>query len=412
MGKLSTRTPERIPSEEIQGRILSGFAGPSLSEQLKAYELALGPKNVRASSYVESEPSVMVKRNGEWVSPDKGTDIYDLTTDVIPDLPAILGGGLGAAYGGTQGAVGGATAGNVVKQRVGEALGLRDGVNEAEAKLEGIGELVGPIGGKALAMVPMPNIGALTAYHGSPHLFNKFDMSKIGTGEGAQAWGHGLYFAENPETARSYKSVLRDTNSWNIDGVRYHGVTSRNDSTAHNWAAKALEVHEGDKKAAIKWLREENFGIFKDAADILKKAKSVSKDSGNLYTVDIPDEHIDRMLDWDKPLIEQSQHVKDVVDKLAPGLSWVREDKIGVPKYTLKSGDRVILWRDKPEEIKGSSIYQLLVPGKTPKEASETLRQLGIPGIKYLDQGSRIAGDGTRNFVLFDDSIPKILNRE
>ena len=37
----------------------------------------------------------------------------------------------------------------------------------------------------------------IKAYHGSPHDFDRFDLSKIGTGEGAQAYGHGLYFAEN-----------------------------------------------------------------------------------------------------------------------------------------------------------------------------------------------------------------------
>lgn len=45
---------------------------------------------------------------------------------------------------------------------------------------------------------------AMTVWHGSPHKFSKFDMSKIGTGEGAQAYGHGLYMAESPEVAKTY----------------------------------------------------------------------------------------------------------------------------------------------------------------------------------------------------------------
>ena len=45
----------------------------------------------------------------------------------------------------------------------------------------------------------------MTLYHGSPHMFDKFDMSKIGTGEGNQAYGYGLYMAENPGVARGYK---------------------------------------------------------------------------------------------------------------------------------------------------------------------------------------------------------------
>ena len=49
--------------------------------------------------------------------------------------------------------------------------------------------------------------GPIRAYHGSPYDFDKFDMSKIGTGEGAQAYGHGLYFAENPEVAEQYAKM-------------------------------------------------------------------------------------------------------------------------------------------------------------------------------------------------------------
>src|SRR5512139_873784 len=48
----------------------------------------------------------------------------------------------------------------------------------------------------------------IRAYHGSPYDFNKFDLSKVGTGEGAQAYGHGLYFAENPAVAQEYKKNL------------------------------------------------------------------------------------------------------------------------------------------------------------------------------------------------------------
>jgi hypothetical protein len=48
----------------------------------------------------------------------------------------------------------------------------------------------------------------IKAYHGSPHDFDAFDLSKIGTGEGAQAYGHGLYFAENPDVARGYRDTL------------------------------------------------------------------------------------------------------------------------------------------------------------------------------------------------------------
>src|SRR5262249_25747808 len=46
------------------------------------------------------------------------------------------------------------------------------------------------------------------AYHGSPHIFDKFSSDKIGTGEGAQAFGHGLYFAGRKGVAEYYRNTL------------------------------------------------------------------------------------------------------------------------------------------------------------------------------------------------------------
>lgn len=44
-------------------------------------------------------------------------------------------------------------------------------------------------------------------------------------------------------------------------------------------------------------------------------------------------------------------------------------------------------------------------------EATNALQDAGIPGIRYLDQGSRSAGEGSRNFVVFDDNIIDILKK-
>jgi hypothetical protein len=51
-------------------------------------------------------------------------------------------------------------------------------------------------------------MAAFTAYHGTPHKFDKFDVSKVGTGQGAASYGHGLYFAENPKVAGEYMQQL------------------------------------------------------------------------------------------------------------------------------------------------------------------------------------------------------------
>ena len=46
----------------------------------------------------------------------------------------------------------------------------------------------------------------IKAYHGSPHDFDKFSTENIGTGEGLQNYGKGLYFAEREGTAEAYKT--------------------------------------------------------------------------------------------------------------------------------------------------------------------------------------------------------------
>lgn len=49
----------------------------------------------------------------------------------------------------------------------------------------------------------------LEAWHGSPHTFDQFSMDAIGTGEGAQAFGHGLYFADAEDVAKGYRYADR-----------------------------------------------------------------------------------------------------------------------------------------------------------------------------------------------------------
>lgn len=79
-----------------------------------------------------------------------------------------------------------------------------------EARAESAGETVGEYIGKRFAGVVRggePGVDALeqSAYHGSPHTFDKFSTEKIGTGEGAQSYGYGLYFAGKEAVARWYR---------------------------------------------------------------------------------------------------------------------------------------------------------------------------------------------------------------
>lgn len=52
---------------------------------------------------------------------------------------------------------------------------------------------------------PLKQLFGIRAWHGSPHDFDKFDASKIGTGDGAQSYGSGLYFAEQKDVAEFHR---------------------------------------------------------------------------------------------------------------------------------------------------------------------------------------------------------------
>ena len=215
----------------------------------------------------------------------------------------------------------------------------------------------GGMGASRAAPAPAGSLG-MNVYHGTPHRFRptknnplgEFDASKIGTGEGAQAYGRGLYFAENPEVAARYAQP----------------ITADDAFRSGNW---------------------------------LLAIRNSIKPQRNFYKVDLPDEQIAKMLDWDKPLSEQTH----LMNKTGPH----------GPDFTFKN----LLERFgiDPANTTGGQFLQEIGMGRGQEKAaaiSKTLSEYNIPGIRYLDQGSRAAGEGTRNFVVFDPKHMNIIGRE
>lgn len=205
------------------------------------------------------------------------------------------------------------------------------------------------------------------AYHGSPHDFDRFSLDKIGTGEGAQAYGHGLYFADSEDVARSYRDALSgnlyDTGYWNIDMML-------NSPGAPSW--DAFKARYPDQPTL-----QEMF------ADIEARGahKPVGID-GRMYEVQINADPND-FLDWDKPLSEQPAAVRPMLEKWAGALGL------------------------DPQTAPFNRVGGLT---KSP-EGAQALSDAGIPGIRYLDAGSRGAGDGSRNYVVFDDKLIDIIRK-
>ena len=222
-----------------------------------------------------------------------------------------------------------------------------------------------------------------TVWHGSPHKFNKFDSSKIGTGEGAQAYGHGLYLAESPDVANWYKSTLSG-----LDQLTPEGRAARYMDRANGDTQRAMRLAWDDYNASA-----DSPTMMNAAYAAIEKLQSGKTPSPSLYKVDLPDEHIAKMLDWDKPLSQQAPEVQAALQKHGIG---------GSPAWDEITGVNLI-----------NQLGQRLDQSNTSAAASKALQQAGIPGIRYLDGGSRASGAGTSNYVVFpgNEGLLKILER-
>jgi hypothetical protein len=295
------------------------------------------------------------------------------------------------------------------------------------------GNLTGGLGGLA----------AHTAWHGSPHLFDKFKNEAIGTGEGAQAYGHGLYLAENPKVAKQYQEQLTSGNGnyYRAEGAPEYSNQVLNSAldgyqvpfkenglspqealqeviskvkAERDWAANYYSKHPD---TPVEFVDKTKYRTEKylDALNQIDPAK-VSENTGALYKTDIPDAHIDKMLDWDKPLSEQSQHVQDALgviqrDHEGEAALLQKAQQLGVaptlfPEY-LQLTERMDAARQFSDTT-GEQYYRSMGGNSG---GTEHLSNLGIPGIKYLDGSSRAGGEGTRNFVMFNPSDIRILER-
>ena len=256
---------------------------------------------------------------------------------------------------------------------------------------EAVGRAAAPVAGQAIEnyLVRSGGILPMTVYHGSPHKFDAFDMSKIGTGEGAQAYGHGLYFAEAPEVAKGYQAKLAAQQKPNVVDANLQKLYEK----TGDWS-KAVDEHMRriyDTPKAKEKMRE----------SLIKQGAPTNVEGGAFYKVDLPDEQIAKMLDWDKPLADQP-HALKAIKNYAAEIKSLGMDKDA--KDILDAAQMV--------GMPGEWFHSMAKTAFGAENLSKDLARHGIPGIRYLDQGSRAGGQGTSNYVVFEDQIPKIIGRE
>lgn len=287
-----------------------------------------------------------------------------------------------------------------------------------------------------------------SAYHGTPHEVDKFSLQKIGTGEGVQSFGWGLYFASKREVAEGYREKLAGpivTKNFRIgdfqavsDGkyldyspkqsgdyastrasiiedvlIDQAGVDAAYSAGGENAVKKHILEIIDDKIAGYKadgYVEGQKAAMkFREFVD-KKGVKMDAEKPGNVYEVDIPDDN--EYLNYDKKIKEQESKVKESINKFPEQLKNFIDDKAESINSSL-------------QDLSGREFYDLVaqyaaehslpidnVSVSNHYEAtSRYLSSLGIPGVKYLDKFSRGEGAGTSNYVIFDDRLIKIRDR-
>lgn len=333
----------------------------------------------------------------------------------------------------------------VSEEGVGEALNVAGNAmmgGLAAPKPRGV---VGSAGGdlKGAALGAIPDTPGIRAYHGSPHDFDKFDLSKIGTGEGAQAYGHGLYFAESEGVARSYREALAAGRATippmsksakkHLDETlqAYKNDTFSDGSLQDTSELRTVLINQYTPDPETSRLAERNVVLDELLGYIDNRILRLEPDPGRMYEVNIK-ANPDDFLDWDKRLGEQSANVRDKVKSLMLASREIPADPEGAYKQAIErynAGPKATSLTDDPEVIHAYDAMRLARQGDkafdrqkigallqesgrwSPEDARRTFLDAGIPGVKYLDRGSRVAGDGTSNYVVFDDNLIEILRK-
>jgi hypothetical protein len=234
---------------------------------------------------------------------------------------------------------------------------------------------------------PPPPPPGFTAYHGSPHSFDQFDLSKIGTGEGAQTYGHGMYLADAEALAQFYRKKLAGPAPGYTGEIapELRSALRDEDYLGFDTPGEALQAIRAHPDWATLWdVQDPN------TLTPLLEAHDAAKygGQGRMYEVKVNADPA-HFLDWDKPLSAQHPNVQDALRPL-----------ISRDQYrNLTEG----AWKNTPV---GTGLPSLTTP-----QTAAALQQAGIPGIRYLDAGSRGAGEGSRNTVVFSPEIMEIIRK-
>jgi hypothetical protein len=304
----------------------------------------------------------------------------------------------------------------------------------------------GGLPAQLLGDISRGSVSPLDVYHGTPHTLppternplGEFDASKIGSGEGAQAYGYGIYTAESPVIPREFQQKLSSTASAKNLASQYGGI-DEGLAEAERRVAKYKQLIADGGGGEMRRVKSFLQISEKNVQDLQAMKAGLPENTGSLYKVDLPDEKIATMLDWDKPVNQQKNVINalrnEAEQRVKSNLlvniendirSQLPVQDIGTDYFALFGDQNFAINQDIKKQaldklnqidlnplvdkelasfktpdmtwdMSGRELYEILsTRSGSPQQASNILQQQGVAGIKYLGEGSK-----GRNFVVF-----------
>jgi len=341
----------------------------------------------------------------------------------------------------------GEVAADVAKVDPNQQMG--DALAQAQARYFETGSFEPPTAENPVSVVlPTETEPGIIAFHGSGADFDEFRLEMIGTGEGAQAYGYGLYFTDSEDIAKFYRDALssRGDVRYGVLPIKYKGQKFSDiedgpeaeadpikfrmigaifrEADRLSIGSKIATPQEAHKKmlsdlddiidrqraefsnepASVRNLVDENLlkSVIqeRDALERIDPADIEIEKSGKIYKVGLSPKP-DELLDYDLPLADQPK----IVEKLQSVTEIKTMNERGSDYLNLTGNELLRLLEDSKAVSKDIS----------DQVVAEQLSEAGIPGIKYRAAGSRGAGTADeaaeRNYVIFDDRAVKILEK-
>lgn len=252
-----------------------------------------------------------------------------------------------------------------------------------------------------------PPVNIQRCWHGSPYRFDRFDLARVRSGEGALAFGWGVYLAGAKEVARNYTGVEGIGGASVPHFFAIKGVPTQPRSPEQKAADLICGMGlQGARKLARgmlmeaergePWTMDRGLDYYAAIARITNECGSrmeVKRSGGFLYEASIP---TDGYLLWDAPMCDQPPEV----------LSALREHGFG--RGTTRAGEWLVhMWG----ALRGEGFEDIasLAPGAPQEAMSRWLSSIGIHGIQYLDAYTRSGcREASFNYVVFQETDVQI----